>query len=240
MKQEEILLQEELLDVISERPYPFTVGKKHFYLYPVTLGKTFLLKRQIENLQINQENIQKNVNLEILRVVKEKREVCCTILAYHTCKTKEELFSTKIIAERRNLFDREATEEDLTTIMITLLANDKTELFMKNLKIDLEQKRIRKALEIKNRTDKNSLSFGGKSLYGSFIHPLLELGLSWNEIVWERSYINLRLLLADKPNSMFLSDDERKKMPVWVLDNNATVLSGDKNNKEVLKQQDWT
>ena len=103
MKQEEILLQEELLDVISERPYPFTVGKKHFYLYPVTLGKTFLLKRQIENLQINQENIQKNVNLEILRVVKEKRNVCCTILAYHTCKTKEELFSTKIIAERRNL-----------------------------------------------------------------------------------------------------------------------------------------
>ena len=232
-------LDSEIADTLIERPYPINVGRRQFFFYPPSLGKLILLSRQTQNLGINSENLATNHSLEILRVVREKRDVCCTIIAYHTCKNKEEIASLKIVHERRNLISREASEEDLVTIMLRLLAIDKTEYYMKHLGIDVENDNMRKVVDIKSRTDKNTLTFGGKSLYGSFIYPLLELGMSYNEIVWERSFTNLRLLLADKVNTMYLSDEEMKKVPASIRHKWQDVIKATKDNMSEILSMDW-
>ena len=233
MKEEDIL-DIEIADTIMERAYPIKVGRKQFFIYPVTLGKMYLLQRLIQDLGINQENLKIDINLEMLRLAKEEKEKVCTILAYHTCATKEQLQSLKTVKERVNLFMEEATDEDLASILIVLLTKDKTDTYKKHLGIDKENERLRKVVEFKNKSSNNTLNFGGKSLYGSFIAPLMEMGMSWSEIVWERSYANLCLLLADKTNSIYLTDDEMKKLPTSLLDDRNGFDANDPAQKDKI------
>ena len=231
MKQDAKEIEQYVADTIMERPYGFSVDDEHFYLYPVTLGKMYLLQRHLESLEINQQNIQTDVSMEALRLAKEKKDECLNIICFHTCRTKDEIFDAMLIANRTALFKSELSEEDIAALMIMVLTTDKTNLFIKHYGIDKEQDDMRKVMEVKNRSDKNSFTFGGHTVYGSFIHPLLELGMTWDEIVWERSYTNLRLLLADKVNSIYVTDDERKKIRI---SKDRNRVNGD-NKKAILQ-----
>lgn len=227
-------IEQEIADAIMERPIPFRCGHRQFYIYPVTLGKMYVLQKQYETLEINPQNIAKNTSLEFLRLAEEKKRECCTIIAIHTCKTKDEIFSPKIIAERRNILMKKASKEDIASFLMMFLSNDKTAAFIKYYGIDKEQERLHKVMEVKEQSGKNSINFGAKSLYGSFIHPLLEMGFSWEEIVWQRSYTNLRMLLADKPNSVYVTDEELKKLPASVRDTDGLEANDPENAKRIM------
>ena len=57
-------LELDIADTIIDRPKGFSVGRRHFYLYPVSLGKMYLEKRIISNLNINIELLQANPYIE--------------------------------------------------------------------------------------------------------------------------------------------------------------------------------
>lgn len=226
-------------DTIMERPYPFTVGHRQFYLYPVTLGKMFLLQRLMDTLQVNQENMSLDTNLEVLRLVREHRETCCEVLSYHTAKNDyESVTSYRNFVKRRNIFMKECTDSDLFTLMVIVLTSDKTQEFIKELGLDKEQDR--KSMVMKVKDDKNNISFGGKSLIGSFIAPLMEIGFTKQEIVYERSYSFLRLMLMDKISSVYVSDEELKKLPRSVVEPPSVIKADDPNNKDIIKSMDWS
>ena len=204
----------DLADVIIGRPYPFSVGRKHFCLYPVTLAKMYLLKRQIEELGIDNTQLAFNPFMESLRLVQANRDVCCHILAYHTApNTYKDLFDYRAVKIRKNYFAKEIEDEDLAAIMLMVLTSDKTAVFMKELGLDKERERLQKVLDIKSKHDKNTLSFGGLSVFGTFIAQLKEIGYTDNEILYERGYTYLRLVLADKITSLHLTDEEMKEVP---------------------------
>ena len=228
-----------LADTIIERPYGFFVGKRYFRLYPVTLGKVYVLQRYVEQLSVNIKMLGKEVSIEALRLAKEKRKDCLSVIYIHTCKTKDEVFDVERQNETIKLIDKELSTEDVASLMIIVLSFDRTDVVMKHLGIEREQQRMRTVMDVKNKNDKNNISFGGVSIYGSFIQPLMELGFSWNEILWERSYVNLRLLLLDKMNSVYMSDDERKKIPAWVFGNGHYIKADDPKNKEKIKAMSW-
>ena len=231
-------IEQYLSDTILERPYGFSVGEKHFFLYPVTLGKMYVLQRHISQLSVNIKILNKDISIEALRLAKEKREECLNIIYIHTCHTKDEIFDTGHQSEISTLFNKEMSDEDVAALMIMVLSADKTDIFIKHLGIDKEQADMKKVMKVKAKSDKNNFSFGGVSLYGSFIHPLMELGMSWDEILWERSYTNLRLLLLDKVNSIYVTDQERKKIHI---SRDRNRVDGD-NKQAVMKaiaSQDW-
>ena len=204
----------DLADVIIGRPHGFTVGRKHFYLYPVTLAKIYLLQRQIDELQINKSVLDVNPFLEAMRLAKTEREKCCTILAYHTApNTQKDLFDHRAMVIRRNYFNNEIEENDLATLLIMVLNNDKTAKFTKELGIDEERERLTKVMEVKRKHNKGNLIFGGKSVFGTFIGQLKEMGYSDNEILYEKGYSYLRLMLADKVTSLYLSEEELMELP---------------------------
>lgn len=199
----------------------------------------FLISRQIENLEINRQILMLNPSLEAVRLVREKKDVCLVIVAYYTCKDKYELFSQELIEERTELFGRELSDEDLATLMIAVLTNDKTETFIKHLGIDREQERMRKVMAVKK--SKNSINFGGKSYYGTLIDAACErYGWTMEYVVWGISYTNLRLLLADKVSSVYVSDDELKKLPASVLNSNDAIKADSGEGKELIRSMDWS
>lgn len=223
-----------LAEVIIGRPNGITVGRKHFYLYPVTLAKMYLLTRQIENLGLNQEHLKVNPFLEAIRVVKQHRDVCCMILAYHTApNTYKDLFDNRAITIRKNHFIKELTDDELARLIITVLTSDKTEELLQYLGLDKERERLRNVMAVKEKHEKNMFTFNGKSVFGTFIGQLKEMGYTDNEILYERSYSFLRLMLADKVATVHLSDEEKQDLPTTL---GGTMLDGnDPNSREALK-----
>lgn len=70
------LIDMDIADTIIERPHGFKVNQRQFYLYPVTLGKTYLISRLVECLGINLEIIKANPYMEALRICQEKKKAC--------------------------------------------------------------------------------------------------------------------------------------------------------------------
>ena len=201
-------IEYELADIITQKPHEIKVGRKLFRLYPVTLAKQLLLKRIMDGLSLDTEILEKSPYLEALRLAETNRKVCCHVLAIHaTPNTCKDLHNSKAIAERRNVFSK-MTIEDIATLLIYVLTSDYTERMLHELGLDKEQKRMAEVVEIKRENGKNSLTFGGLTIFGSFIGQLKELGYSDDEIIYEKGFTFLRLMLADKITSVYLTDEE--------------------------------
>ena len=207
-------IENNFADVIIQRPHGFTVGRKHFYLYPITLAKMFLLKRLVEALNIDKSLLQLNPYLEAMRLAQTQRESCCQILAYHTApNTYKDLFDNRAVTIRKNYFVQEMEVEDIASMMILVLTDEKTEEYMKHIGLDKEREKLAVVMEAKRKHDKNTMNFNGKSLLGTFIAPLKEMGYTDNEILYEKSYTYLQLMLADKVVSLHVTDEEKNDIP---------------------------
>ena len=226
-------------NAIMEKPLVFKIDKRVFYIYPLTLGKMFIMQRISKELDINIENVEKNATVEFLFVVKEKRERCCDLLAYMTARNDYyDVFDNKEFEKRKKVFMKQE-DGDIAALVINLLTSDKTDEFIKHLGVDKEQEYMRKVLSVKEKGDKNNYTFGGVSLYGSLLDVAMErYGFSKRQVVWEIDYTSLRLLLADRVNSIYVSDEERKRIHI---PKDRVKVSGD--NKEemlnIIRSQSW-
>ena len=232
-----IKIAQDIADTILDRPKGFSVGHRHFYLWPVTLGKMFLSQRIVEQLEINAQNLKLNPYAEALRLVENKRDDCCLLLAYHTLKTKKEVNNTTTVKARTNILAKELGNDDIATLLILCLTWDKTATFMHHTKIDKELERMKEVSKCKK--NKNTFQFGGVSIYGSIIDQACErYGWTFDYVVWEISFMNLQLMLKDSIKSVYLTDEEAKKCHVPIdgrsVDGNDAELM-----KQVISEGNW-
>lgn len=203
-----------IADIIIGKPQPFMAGEMRCALYPMTLAKTLLIARLMEKLETTKGNLHTNPYLEAMRLIRKDRESCCLILAYNaTPNTFADLCNDEEITRKKNHFSQNIEDESLASMLIMTLTADTTEEVIKQLGIDEEHKKLEEVLEIKKKSNKNYLSFGGKTLFGNFIGQLKEMGYSDEEIIYERSYSYLRLMLADKLTQVYLTDEELQQVP---------------------------
>lgn len=127
---------------------------------------------------------------------------------------------------------QEMESDDMASLLINLLTADQTEQFIKHLGLDKERERMAKVTEIKEKNGSGTnITFNGISVMGSFIQPLMEMGFTDDEILYEKGYTYLRLRMADKVTSIYLTEEERQNVP--------TALGGgllDANNPESFKE----
>ena len=230
----------EIEDMIMGRPHGFSVEGERFFLYPLSLGKLYLLQRLYEQLEINTQYLQLDISYEAIRLAKLKRSACIQIIAYSSCKDKEEVFDTTNNRLKIQFLDKNLSEEDIVTLMIIILSSDKTSLALKHLGIEKEQERIKQINRIKNANDKNTITTGGISVYGTLIDAACErYGWTKDYVVWGIDYASLRLMLADKINTIYITDEERKKMPASLMVGDGDTLKATKENMEAIKKMDW-
>lgn len=211
-------------DTIMGVPREFSVKGRTFFLYPPTLGKTFLIGRAVRSLGMKPEIIRVNPCLEALRLCKEETDGVCRLLAIHATEGKRLLFDSAHMNSLGAWFKENLTGEEMARLLLTVLqqGND-TGLFMKRLGIDKEKEWQSKAMKAKG--DSGSLVFGGKSVYGTLIDSACErYGWTFDYVVWGISHANLQLLLADSATTVYLSDKERKKARI---PKDRSIINGD-------------
>ena len=231
------IIEMNIADTIMERPYGFQVNKRHFYLYPITLGKTYLLSRLIESLDMNADIIKSNPYMEALRLCQEKKDIVCQLLSYHTLNKKEELFNSRIVNSRCQFLRKNLSNEEMAQLLVMVLTKNNTDEFIKYFGIDRERKELSKVSMIKNKKG-NSITFGGKSVFGSLILPACEkLNMTPQQIVWEISFSFLQMLMADAITSVYLTDEEKKE--ARISNDRTFVNADDPKNMEKIKAMKW-
>lgn len=226
-----------IADTIMERPYSFRINNRQFYLYPVSLGKTYLISRLVDSLELNQKIINANPYFEAFRVCQSKRETVCRLLSYHTLNKKEELFDSYIVNERCDFFDKNLSDEEMTQLLVIVLTNNDVSTFIKYLGIEREQKEMARISKIKGKKS-NSITFGGKSVFGSLILPACEkLNMTPQQVVWEISYPFLQMLMADVMTPVYLTDEEMKEARIY--NSNTFINADDPKNMEKIKAMKW-
>lgn len=223
----------DISDVLIERPIGFSIKKKHFSVYPATLGKIQLYSRLIEAIGFE---IERASMKDILIKTKSNRDELLRLVAYATLPGSECLDEMKVRTRIKELSRIE--DADLATIVIIAITGDKTTPIMKHFGIDLEAMRMKKVLAVKEK-NKSSVSFSGKSVWGTLIDVACErYGWSFQYVVWGISYNNLQLMVADQIRTIFLTDEERKK--VGIPEDNIIIRADDAEAiAEFIKRQNW-
>ncbi len=235
-------------DALLERAMPFTVtskdgqGEMHLFLYPATLGKVYMIKRIYETIEINFDNLSANPSVEILRLISAHREDVCRIVAIYTARTKEEALDAWEMKRRAVYISQNTEDDELAALLLHVLTREDTEAYKAHLGITKENERMRRVIESKAKAEKHKsdFDFGGKSVYGSLIDVACErYGWTYEYVVWGVSLCNLKLMLADRIQNVFLSEDERKNVPIALLSDDATIKGDDIKNMDKIHSMDW-
>jgi hypothetical protein len=221
-------------DILLERRNEFEVGGRRFTLYPPSLGVMMMMKGAIAALGLDAGLIAEDIPVALLAAVEKDRMQCCRIIALATCCGRKEAMRAAVIEDRAEYFSSNLEDEDIVTMLIEVIANNKVGQFLEASGISKENERLK---EINRYKVSGTPTFGGQTLFGQMIDPAMDrYGWTYEYTVWGVSYAVLTVLLADRVTSVFLSDEEKKKIPKRLLDNDK--ISGDdpKNYARIIKE----
>ncbi len=226
-------LEKDFISILTGEPHCFEIGAKPFYIYPVTLAKMFKSKLLLQTIKVNVKLLEVNPYIEAFRIVKEKKTEFCKLLSLYTTPNNYEDFIDRAAQQKRATYFADNLSGDaLSLFFIYIMSMDRTSELMKHLGIAEEQKRMAKIAEVKAKNDSSSVEVGGKSIFGTFIERLHELGYCDREILYERPYTYLQLVLADKINSIFMTAEEMESLPTWA---GGKLMMADNDSSSILE-----
>ena len=218
-------------DSIMEMPIGFEVGGVDLFLYPVTLGRAYLISREREGMANNLEEAFACASKE---TQENYRKSICRIVAIQTLKTKADILDSKALNERVEYLYQNADDKGLFALYDIVMASmEDSKAFIQASGLHHDKQALERIARMKS--DSGNVSFGAKTAYGSFIAPACEkFGWSMDYVVWGISLTNLEMLLADASTSVYLTKDERKKLKIST-DRNI-IDAGDPANRERIRQ----
>lgn len=226
------------IDILIERPRVVRITTKeedtYVYFYPLTLGKSYLIDSLVKLLQANNERLATMPSLEMLRVVRDKRDIILRILALHASQGKRQVYDEELQSLLCSTLGTLADDE-LASLFLSVQASgaESPMVLMNRLGIDKKQQQMAKIQKAKD--DHSSVVLGGATIYGQLIDAAAErYGWTYDYILWDISMINLQLMLADKVDSVYLSKEERKKAHIY--DDKEVINADDPRNADRIRQ----
>ena len=224
-----------ILDTLTDAPVVFEVNNKKYSIYPPTLGETLLIDRLKRKLSINPERSKANPLEEALRVCEENKEIVLQLLAYCTLRMKGDIQNEACIKERISVLS-ELGPDELATLLLTVISDTTISDLIKHFGIDKGNDNRREIARVKNSN--NTVMFGGHSIWGTLIDFACErYGWSFDYIMWEISYNNLLMLFNDRSDSIYLTDEERKK--AHLRQSGAVINADNPANMAKIKAMHW-
>lgn len=218
-------------DAVVQVPIRFKIGEKEYALYPPTLGKIQLLKKIYLSLELDSVVLGENPLIGIMEICKEHPDSVCRLIAYSTFSDKTSILDVKKVYRRASFFRANTSVEDQATILSIIFSIDKTEDFIKYFGIDSDRELKAKIGKIKG--DGNSVTLGGKSIYGLLIDFACQrYGWTMDYVLWDISYVNLNMLFADAITTVYLTDEERKQLG---KSGGVIINADDPVNKELVR-----
>lgn len=235
MAEENRNINNEVVDAMLEKPIPFTIGdRRFFFLFQPSLGTSLLAGQLLQELTLNKELLAVNKQAEILRVCGAQRDIVLRIISLHTFARRSDVLLEDKLQERIKELDV-LPASDLATLLVTIMSWDgRQEKFIRHFQLDLERKTREKIFEYKKQKG-GSLTFGGRSLYGSVLDAACErYGWELGYVLWGISSLNLNMMLTDSVQSVLLTKDEAKEAHIST-DNKRIDINNRKGAIELQK-----
>ena len=224
------------IDLLLERRHQIEVGGELLTLYPPSLGVMLMLRGGMSRLGVD---VSKGVDMLLELTVAYARDglQLCRLLGLLTCAGRAEAMDASLVDRRAELLYRELDGADAVSLLVEMLAESDESAFAAGSGIMSERERLEEVLRLKGTS---MVTFGGKTLLGTLVDPVLErYGWTYEEAVWGVSLGVLRLLSWDHVVSVYLSEDERNRMPSSLL--GGEVLSGDdRANMSRILSANWS
>lgn len=221
-------------DILLERRHEFTVHGKHYTLYPPSLGITMMLKGGLDAVGLDFAVFSANPVISVMSCVEAHPLDCCRLIALGTCRSRDEAMSVQQIDRTAKHLHKWLDKEEVTSLVLIVISANKVAEFLEQSGIGRENERLRRV----NSFKKNDMpTFGGKTIFGQMIDPACErYGWTYEYAVWGISYAALTALMADKVASVILTDEEKKKIPKHLLENEAPMSGDDPRNWQAMQR----
>lgn len=224
-----------ILDTLVDAPVRFEVNNKEYSIYPPTLGVVLIIDCLKGKLGIDPERSKTEPLEEVLRVCQENKEIVLRLLAYCTLRGKEEVQNESYIKERISVLSQLEPDE-LATLLLSVISDTAVFEFIKHFGIDRDNENRRRIAQVKNIN--NTIVFGGHSIWGKLIDFACErYGWTFEYVMWGISYNNLLMLFNDRPDSTYLTDEERKK--ARIKQGGTVINADDPANMAMIKAMKW-
>ena len=214
-------------ETIMEMPIGYQAGGRDFYLYPPSLGSTMLIERLLKD--IVPEPDAKLGLFGMLKAIRQNKAIVIKIAAICSFENRADALKTHLLKAREE--EIKSIKDDVLMQLLlhfSAWAQDVPQ-FIKHFALDKEQDYIKRCSDAKDK-DGGSLTFNGRSIYGSLIDVACErYGWPMNYVVWGISMNNLQMMLNDHVISIYLTKKERAKANVPT---DRRVVNMDKMTKE--------
>lgn len=232
------ILNEALADAVMDRPREFFIGRKRYCLWSPTLGVSLMLERHMQSIGIDTELMSSNPSIEILRLIRNKRYEVCYILAILSFRSFVELSNGSTLERRAKIFSKTLTEDEIAQLVMVGLGSIDAGQLIKLSGIEDERQEQSRISDIKNK-DGHTKAFGGLTMYGALIDAACRAyGWSKEYVVWGIDLTSLRMMLADKVDSIYMSDDDMKQLGIHSTHNKKYGMTPEDIAK--LKAMDWS
>lgn len=222
-------------DILLERRHEFSVDGRMYHIAPPSLGKLFVLQGLIEDIGINEKLLTSMPNVELLRVAEAEKHKCCELIAYATCDTREQLCNVGELEKRTKHFEFHLDSAEIATLLVATFSHNRHHQFMEEAGIIKERERM--AAIARHKEKGGGVAFGGKTLFGQLIDPACErYGWTYEYAVWGISAAVLEIMMGDKVTEVFLTDEEKKKMPKHLLETEDALNGDDPKNWKRMEQ----
>lgn len=220
----------EIIDVLLERPTNINIGSRFFSIAPLCLGKYLLMQKYASMLKIN---ISGTPQESLLKSCMANPELASNIVAILITDKKEDIFKNDYINSLSKFVLDNLNISDIATLLEMYFEMKPVTAYFKMLGIDKEKERIRKIQKAKDES--SSVIVGGVSMFGSLIDAACErYKWTYDYVVWGISYNALQLIMADSIQSIYLSEKERSK--AHISTDGINIKGDDPNNRELIKQ----
>lgn len=218
------------------RPHRFVVGGRVFCLYPETLGSSLLVAPLLRKMDVSPEELGRRPFGEILRISRADRRSVASLIALATSEGKAQLLDNVVQQKRSRFFLSHLSDCEMAELLMLILIRPSAASLLSATGLDREQQRQRIVARIRERSNGNTVTFGGHTPFGLIVDAACQrYGWTYDYVVWTIPSVQLQMMMADAVNTLYLSDEERRKLAV-AFSPEDDIIDGDTADIETLRQ----
>lgn len=200
----------ETANALIEMPTYYQVGGHDYFLYPPSIGTQMLITNTLKAHHM--ENVSSKTNiLSVLKILKEQKGFIARILAICSFMNRKDAVVQPILDKRAEELEEIDIQDGVALALRAINYSNDYDEFVKHYGIDRELEERKRVSSIKE--DNNGITFGGLSIWGSLIDAACSrYGWTMDYVLWGISALNLNMLMTDAITSVYLTDDEEKRL----------------------------
>lgn len=199
-------------NILLDRTSSFTIDgyNEVFRIHYPSYGIMTLVSETLDGAGLDRSNLSLNPYAEVLRLSSVSKDSVCRAISLYCVSGKADALGFE--SERlSSIFFSSMTVDELAKTLLMCLSLDNVDSVLRHYSLTRENDRYNRAAKVKMQKS-DSISFGGITVYGSMLDPVMErYGWTLDYVVWGISYANLRLILSDMPKTLYMNKDDRKK-----------------------------